>query len=80
MRERLIKKRCLKIEAIVLQFIKVLPNVDVGRLKLLSLATIGDKIVETLSLNGVLRKTKESQCTLPLSLLFKFGVFVVFYR
>ena len=35
--------------------------------KLLFLATIGDKIVETLSLNRVLRRTKQSQCTPPLS-------------
>ena len=41
--------------------------------------TIGDKIVETLFLNGVISEKKRI-CTPPLSPPFKVGVFVVFYR
>ena len=42
-------------------------------------ATIGDKIVETLFLNRVISENKRIR-TPPLSPSFKVGVFVVFYR
>ena len=42
-------------------------------------ATIGDKIVETLFLNRVISENKRIH-TPPLSPPFKVGVFVVFYR
>ena len=44
-----------------------------------AIATIGDKIVETLYLNRAPSENKRIR-TPPLSPLFKVGVFVVFYR
>ena len=44
-----------------------------------TIATIGDKIVETLYLNRVTSENKRIH-TPPLSPPFKVGVFVVFYR
>ena len=44
------------------------------------LATIGDQIVDTLFLNGVYSFREQNNPQPPLSLPFKVGVFVVFYK
>ena len=49
-------------------------------MQLTPLATIGDQIVDTLSLNGAYSFREQNNPHLPLSPPFTVGVFVAFYK